>query len=99
MRVLFISPLARHSLAGRLLDHGYEVVTADSSEIGLVTFCRAAIDGVPFDSVVAELGFPGLDGTKVIDRILAIAPWTRTVVLTEPDPVSLEALREALGEA
>jgi hypothetical protein len=58
------------------------VEIADSCEIGLVAFCRAAIDGAPFDAVVADLPVPTLDGAKVIDRIRAIAPQTLTLQLT-----------------
>lgn len=84
MRLLLIDddPLIRDSLAELLLDHGYDVVTAEGGEIGLVTFCRAAIDGVPFEAVVTALGRPNVDGTRVIDRIRAIAPQTLTLRVT-----------------
>ena len=84
MRLLLIDddPLIRDSLAELLLDHGHDVQTAEGGEIGLVMFCRAAIDGVPFEAVVTDLCMPNLDGSKVIDRILAIAPHTLTVLLT-----------------
>jgi DNA-binding response OmpR family regulator len=109
MRLLLIDDdsLVRDSLADLLLHHGYDVVTAESGEIGLVTFCRAAIDGVPFEAVVTHLGLHNFDGTKVIDRILAIAPCTLTVLLggetgvagrTVARPVRIDELRDALGE-
>jgi DNA-binding response OmpR family regulator len=108
MRLLLIGDdsLARDSLAGLLLHDGYEVVTAESGEIGLVTFCRAAIDGMPFEAVVTDLVLPNLDGTKVIDRILSIAPCTLTVLIAGETgiaghivakPVRIEELRRALG--
>jgi len=100
MRLLLIGddPLIRDSLAELLLDHGYDVQTAESGEIGLVTFCRAAIDGAPFEAVITDLGRPHIDGTKVIDRILAIAPGTRTVLLTGAEmPVRIAELCDALS--
>ncbi len=83
MHLLLIDddPEVRHSLAELLLAHGFDVQTAESAEMGLVMFCRAAIDGVPFEAVMTDPGMPNLDGTKVIDRILAIAPDTLTVLL------------------
>lgn len=83
MRLLLIDddPLIRDALAEWLLDRGYDVETADSGEIGLVMFCRAAIDGAPFEAVVTDLGRPNLDGNRVVDRILSIAPHTFTLML------------------
>jgi len=99
MRVLLIDDDARIRgwLTGLLTGHGHDVETADGAEIGLVTFCRAAIDGVPFGAVVTDLRRPTLDGTKVVDRILAIAPQTVTVLMSRP--VCVEELRRALGHA
>ena len=84
MRLLLIDDdaLIRDSLTELLLDHGYDVVAADGAELGLVAFCRAAIDGVPFDAVVTALARPDLDGTRVIERIRAIAPRTLTLRVT-----------------
>jgi DNA-binding response OmpR family regulator len=82
MRLLLISTTDPHPLSQRLLDHGYQVETAHGGEVGLVAFCRAAIDGAPFDAVVADLPIPNVDGAQVIDRIRAIAPHTLTLWLT-----------------
>jgi len=83
MRLLLIDddPLIRDALTEWLLDRGYDVETADTSEIGLVMFCRAATDGVPFEAVITDLGRPTLDGNQVVDRILSIAPHTFTLML------------------
>jgi DNA-binding NtrC family response regulator len=97
MRVLLIDDDARIRgwLAGLLAEQGHDVETADGAEIGLVAFCRAAIDGAPFEAVVTDLRRPTLDGTKVLDRILAIAPQTITVLVNHP--LCASELRRALG--
>jgi DNA-binding response OmpR family regulator len=84
MRVLLIDddPLILDSLAELLLEHGYDVSTADGGESGLVKFCQAIVDGAPFSAVVSDLGMPHLDGKEVVQRVRQIDPGTLTVLLT-----------------
>lgn len=84
MRLLLIDDDARvrDSLATLLLVHGYDVVTAEGGEIGLLAFCRAATDGAPFDVVISALARPTVDCVKVLDRIRSVAPQTLTLQVT-----------------
>lgn len=99
MRILLIEddPLILDSLAELLLEHGYDVSTADGGESGLVKFCQAIIDGAPFGAVVSDPGMSHLDGRELISRIRQIDPGTLTVLLTQP--VRVEEVRLALAAA
>jgi DNA-binding NtrC family response regulator len=70
-------PKACAALEGLLRQEGYEVATAGNAFRGLDLLGRFRPH-----VVVTELRMPGLDGLAFLDRVRALAPATRIVVLT-----------------
>ena len=59
-----------------------------------------ALETVPFDIVVSDLGLPDSQGLQTIDGIMAVAPTTPLVVLTGRDDVEtgVEAVRRGVSD-
>lgn len=71
-------PISRRALRGFLEDAGIEVAAeAADGEAGL----RAVLDVAP-DVALVDLGLPVIPGIQVTERISALAPATRVLVVT-----------------
>jgi DNA-binding NtrC family response regulator len=67
----------REAVAERLVDHGFEVVQADSGEQALERLAEFA-----FDIVITDLRLPGIDGTRVIEAAVERYPDIIGIVVT-----------------
>jgi len=69
-----------HGLAARkslLEEEGYRVVTTTSGEDALQAF-----EQIPFDLMVTDYRMPNMDGSVLIERIRAIRPAMRIILLS-----------------
>ena len=60
------------------LSREFELVLAGSGAEGLETFEKEG----PFAVVVSDMRMPGMDGASMLSKIKALAPQTRSVLLT-----------------
>ena len=60
------------------LSREFELVLAGSGAEGLETFEKEG----PFAVVVSDMRMPGMDGASMLSKITALAPRTRSVLLT-----------------
>jgi DNA-binding NtrC family response regulator len=65
------------TLRERLEIRGMQAESATSGEQAL-----RMVQATPFDVVVVDLKLPGLDGTKIVDRIRERRPGTPVVLIT-----------------
>jgi DNA-binding NtrC family response regulator len=65
------------TLRERLELRGMQAESATSGEEAL-----RRVETTPFDVVVVDLKLPGLDGTKIVDRIRKRRPGTKVVLIT-----------------
>ena len=84
MRILCIDdePQVRLLLRECLTDLGHRVTTASSGKQGVDMFCTALQTGHAYESVITDLGMPGIDGHQVARSIKAASPDTPVVMLT-----------------
>jgi len=77
-RILVIDdePGIRESLTGVLEDEGYHAEAAESGEAGL-----ECIETGSFHAVLLDIWLPGMDGLETLDRIQALDPARRPVVV------------------
>ena len=61
----------------QLQEEGYEVLTAQSSEVGLQLLGQQE-----FDLTLTDLQLPGLDGIELVKRSKALAPETEIIMVT-----------------
>jgi len=71
-------PLFRAGLASALKDAGFEVVAESGDAEGAVT---AAEEHQP-DLVLLDILMPGISGLEVVEKISAVAPGARVIMLT-----------------
>ena len=71
-------PLFRAGLASALRDAGFEVVAESGDAEGAVT---AAEEHQP-DLVLLDILMPGISGLEVVEKISAVAPGARVIMLT-----------------
>jgi len=67
----------REAVGERLVDHGFEVVQADSGEQALERLAEFA-----FDIVITDLRLPGIDGARVIEAAVERYPDIIGIVVT-----------------
>lgn len=72
------------------LGDNYEVVSAETAEAAL-----AQIGSQFFDLIITDLRMPGLNGLELMERVKAISPQTRMILITAygSDEVEAEARR------
>ncbi len=93
--------VTRRSWQERLIQGGYEVVTAEDGEKGLIKF-KEAKDKSPFDAVTTDLTMPRKNGDELIRELRQLRPDLPILVVStgiktngETRPVS--AVAEELG--
>jgi DNA-binding NtrC family response regulator len=67
----------REALAERLVEHGFDVVQAETGERAIEQLAEFA-----FDIVVTDLRLPGLDGTRVLEAALLRYPEIVGIIVT-----------------
>lgn len=84
LRILCIDdePQVRLLLRDCLTNLGHRVTTASSGKQGVDMFCAALQTGQAYESVITDLGMPGMDGHQVARSIKAASPDTPVVMLT-----------------
>jgi len=84
LRILCIDdePQVRLLLRDCLGNLGHEVTTASSGKQGVELFCAALQTRRAFETVITDLGMPGIDGHQVARSIKAASPGTPVVMLT-----------------
>jgi len=84
LRILCIDdePQVRRLLQDCLTNLGHQVTTASSGKQGVEMFCAALQSDQAFESVITDLGMPGIDGHHVARSIKAASPDTPVVMLT-----------------
>jgi signal transduction histidine kinase/ActR/RegA family two-component response regulator len=84
LRILCIDdePHVRLLLRDCLTNLGHRVETASSGKQGVEMFCAALRTDQAFESVITDLGMPGIDGHQVARSIKAASPKTPVVMLT-----------------
>ena len=84
LRILCIDdePQVRVLLENCLTDLGHRVTTASSGQQGVEMFCAALQGGQAYETVITDLGMPGIDGHQVARSIKAASPVTPVVMLT-----------------
>jgi PAS domain S-box-containing protein len=75
-------PLVLEPLVEALERDGHDVTPAPGGAEALAAFEAALQQGEPFDTVLTDRGMPGVDGAAVAQRVKALAPRTRVVMLT-----------------
>ena len=83
VRVLVIDDLAlnRTIFRRQLEEQGAIIAEADSGPAGLDAIDRAIIEGTPFDLVLLDQMMPGMSGVTVAQRLRAMPPTHRPVVI------------------
>ena len=78
------------ALCDTLEDNGYETVGCSGGEAALV-----ALQGAPFDLLLADLMMPGMDGIGLLRAALAIDPTLVGIIMTGEGTISsaVEAMR------
>jgi signal transduction histidine kinase/ActR/RegA family two-component response regulator len=84
LRILCIDdePQVRLLLRDCLTNLGHRVTTAPSGEQGVEMFCAALESDQAYETVITDLGMPGIDGHQVARSIKAASPDTPIVMLT-----------------
>ncbi len=84
LRILCIDdePQVRVLLKDCLTNLGHHVMTASSGQQGVEMFCEALECAQPYETVITDLGMPGIDGHQVARSIKAASPATPIVMLT-----------------
>jgi two-component system CheB/CheR fusion protein len=73
------SEQAREITARMLRDEGYNVLAASSGEQALESLAR----GSEVQVILADIVMPGgMDGFELADRVMAIDPWPRVVLMS-----------------
>jgi DNA-binding NtrC family response regulator len=85
----------RTVVAERLVEHGFDVVEADSGEKALELLNQFA-----FDAVVSDLRLPGMDGRQVIDAAIQLYPGIIAIVVTGYGTVkdAVEAIKHGAAD-
>jgi two-component system nitrogen regulation response regulator NtrX len=83
-------PGIRQSLSGVLEDEGYAVAAVESAEA-----CLEALPAGGFELVLLDIWLPGMDGMEALERIQAIPPAERPVVVMISGHGSIEAAVKA----
>ncbi len=60
---------------------GHYIVTADSGETGITTFCAMHERKEPFDVVITDLGMPYMDGRQIASMVKQVSS-TPVILLT-----------------
>lgn len=81
----------RDSLSIVLQDEGYDCNTSENAESALI-----ALEKGIFDIVISDIRMPGIDGIKLLEKTLEIAPQTIVVLITAYASVetAVQALRK-----
>ncbi|MCH8171292.1 MAG: sigma-54-dependent Fis family transcriptional regulator [Bacteroidetes bacterium] len=81
----------RDSLSIILQDEGYDCVTSENAESALIE-----LEKRNFDLVISDIRMPGMDGIKLLERIIEVAPQTIVVLITAFGSVetAVQALRK-----
>jgi DNA-binding NtrC family response regulator len=95
--LLFVDdePALRALMAERLVDHGFDVVEAESGERALELLHQFA-----FDVVITDLRMPGMDGTQVIEAARQRYPGIIAIVITGYGTVkdAVEAIKRGASD-
>jgi PAS domain S-box-containing protein len=83
LRILAIDddPILLRSLRNALEVDGHFVLTADSGESGITTFCAMHERNEPFDIVITDLGMPYMDGRQIAAMVKQVSA-TPVILLT-----------------
>jgi CheY-like chemotaxis protein len=83
LRILAIDddPILLRSLRNALEIDGHFIMTADSGEAGITTFCAMLERKEPFDVVMTDLGMPYMDGRQVASMVKRVSA-TPVILLT-----------------
>jgi DNA-binding NtrC family response regulator len=81
----------RDSLSIIFQEEGYDCTTSENAESALI-----ALDKGNIDIVISDIRMPGIDGIKLLEKILEIAPQTIVVLITAYGSVetAVQALRK-----
>lgn len=81
LRVLVVDDeaQARRALAAQLIEHGFDVLTAEDGDAA-----ASLIDASPIDVLVADFEMPGTRGAELIQRAKAARPGIEVVVVANP---------------
>jgi len=81
----------RDSLSIILQEEGYDCTTSEDAESALI-----ALEKGSFDIVISDIRMPGIDGIKLLEKTLEIAPQTIVVLITAYASVetAVQALRK-----
>ena len=84
LRILCIDdePQVRLLLKDCLTDLGHQVTTASSGTQGVELFRTALQGGQAYETVITDLGMPGIDGHQVARSIKSASPHTPVLMLT-----------------
>jgi CheY-like chemotaxis protein len=83
LRILLIDddPILLRSLRNALEVDGHFIITADSGEAGITTFCAMVECKEPFDVVITDLGMPYMDGRQIASMVKQVSS-TPVILLT-----------------
>jgi CheY-like chemotaxis protein len=83
LRILLIDddPILLRSLRNALEVDGHYIITADSGEAGITTFCAMIERKEPFDVVITDLGMPYMDGRQIASMVKQVSS-TPVILLT-----------------
>ncbi len=85
-------PIVRESIRDWLKDAGYQVATAESGEQAL-----EMINQQDFGVLVVDIRLPGITGINVLEKVKAIKPQIKSVVITAYPTAEVAAEAKKLG--
>jgi CheY-like chemotaxis protein len=79
LRILVVDdePIVVESVARMLESQGHQVSSAADSMVALRRFCEQ-----PFDLVLSDIVMPGMGGAEFVERLRAIDPDVRVLIMT-----------------
>jgi len=97
MKLLLVDdePNVREMMRLTLEAAGYEIDEAGSGDAAIATFG----EGRRYDGVLLDQKMPGLDGLETLQRLLALAPDTRIIMVTAFASIELAVDAMRLGAA
>src|SRR5271157_1548372 len=85
-------PIVRESIRDWLKDAGYQVATAESGEQAL-----EMVNQQDFGVLVVDIRLPGITGINVLEKVKAIKPQIKSVVITAYPTAEFAAEAKKLG--
>jgi DNA-binding response OmpR family regulator len=83
-RILLVDddPLILEACRSALEGDGHTVIVARGGQAGIEAFQAAESHGIPFDTVITDLGMPHVDGRQVAMSVKTLAPARPVIMLT-----------------